>query len=50
LKTVQALLEEALAPLRDDLTRQMEPFADLFVGKTISGKENNLGTHDVAIR
>jgi hypothetical protein len=50
LETDQALLEEALAPLRDDLTGQMEPFTNLFVGKTISSEEDNLGTHDVAIR
>src|SRR4030042_1571397 len=50
LQTSQALLEEALAPLRYDLSRQVQAFADLLVGQTLSGKEDNFGPHDISIR
>jgi hypothetical protein len=50
LQASQALVEEALAPLRYDLSRQVQAFADLLVGQTLSGKEDNLGAHDISIR
>jgi hypothetical protein len=50
LQAGQALLEEALAPLRYDLSWQVQLFADLLVGQTLSGKEDNLGPHDISIR
>jgi hypothetical protein len=50
LQASQALVEEALAPLRYDLSRQVQAFADLLVGQTLSGKEDNLGPHDISIR
>jgi hypothetical protein len=50
LKASQAFLEEAFAPLRDDLAWQLEPFSDLFVGEALSGEEDDLGAHDIAIR
>jgi hypothetical protein len=50
LQASQALVEEALAPLRYDLSRQVQAFADLLVGQTLSGKEDNFGPHDISIR
>jgi len=50
LQASQTLAEEALAPLRYDLSRQVQAFADLLVGQTLSGKEDNFGPHDISIR
>ena len=49
-KPGEAFLEETLAPLGHDLTGQVQALADLLVAQTLSGKEDDLGAHDVAIR
>ena len=49
-KSGQTLFEESFSPLGDDLSRQIELRADLFVGEPRSGEEDNLGAHDIAIR
>jgi len=46
----QALLEEAFPPLRDDLARQVQLFADLLVLEAVRCQQRNLGAHDVTIR
>ncbi len=46
----QALVEEAFAPLADDLPRGVEPLADLLVGESFSRIENDLGSDDINIR
>jgi len=50
LQASHALVEESLAPLRYDLSRQVQAFDDLLVGQTLSGKEDNLGPYDISIR
>jgi hypothetical protein len=50
LQASQALVEEAFAPLRYDLSWQVQAFADLLVGQALRGKENNFGPHDISIR
>jgi len=50
LQTGQALVEEALAPLRYDLSWQVQALADLLVGQALSGEKNDLGPHDISIR
>jgi hypothetical protein len=50
LKAGQAFLEETFAPLRYNLTGHVKASADLPIGKTIGGKEHNLGSHDITIR
>src|SRR2546425_8504581 len=43
----ESLLEEALAPLRDDLARRVEASGDLVVGQSLRGVEDDLGAYDV---
>jgi hypothetical protein len=49
-KTGQAALEEALAPLRHDLGRGVEPSGDLDVLETLRREEHDAGPDDIAIR
>jgi hypothetical protein len=49
-KPGEAFLEETLAPLGHDLTGQVQALANFFVAQTLSGKKNDLGAHDIAIR
>jgi hypothetical protein len=50
LETGQTLLKEALAPFRHNLPRQVEAAPDILVGEAIGSKEDNLGSHNIAIR
>jgi hypothetical protein len=50
LQAGQALVEEALTPLRYDLSWQVQALADLLVGQALGGEENNFGPHDISIR
>lgn len=49
-QTGQAFLEEALAPLRHDLDRQLEPARDLGVLLTGGRQQNDASSHDIPIR
>jgi len=46
----EAVLEEAMAPLADDLPRRIQPRADLVIAEAGGGKEHDLGTDDITIR
>jgi hypothetical protein len=46
----QAVLEEAFAPLRDDLPAGVESGGDLVVVQPFGSHEHDLGSHDVSIR
>ena len=46
----QALLEEALPPLRHDLDRGVEPLGDLGVLLALRGQEHDPGPDDISIR
>jgi len=50
LKASQALLEEAVAPLADDLAGRIEPRPDLVVTQTARGVQHDLGPDYVSIR
>src|SRR5579863_4567863 len=50
LQAGQALLEEALAPLRHDLAAGVQPQRDLVVVVAIGGHEHDLGPHHISIR
>jgi len=50
LQTGQALLEEALAPLADDLARRIEPRGDDIVAQALGREQDDLGADDVTIR
>jgi hypothetical protein len=50
LKTEQAVAEKALAPLGDDLPRQVNPSCDGVIAEAFGGKEYDLGPGDFAIR
>jgi len=50
MKACQALVKEAFTPLRNNLSRQIEPLADLFVRESLGGEEDDLGTHNITIR
>src|SRR5438132_379347 len=50
LKAVHALLEESLAPHRDDIPPRVQPPGDLVVAETLGRQEHDLGTEDVTIR
>jgi hypothetical protein len=50
LKSREALLEEALAPLAHDGTWHVETLSDLLVLETLGGEQHDLGTHHVPIR
>ena len=49
-ETGQASLEEALAPLRHDLGRGVEPPGDLDVLEALCREEHDAGPNDIAIR
>lgn len=46
----KAVLEEAMAPLADDLSRRVQARADLVVTKTGGREEHDLGADDITIR
>jgi hypothetical protein len=46
----QAPLEEALAPLADDLARSVEPLCDLVIAQPLRSEEDDLGSNHVSIR
>jgi hypothetical protein len=46
----EALLEEALSPLRDDLAGYVQASCDLIVAQPLGGVEHNLGADDISIR
>jgi len=50
LQAGQALVEESLSPLGDDLPRQIQLLADLFVCEARGSEQDNLGSHDITIR
>jgi len=50
LESLQAFLEEALAPLADDLAMGVQARGDLVVAKTSGSKEHQAGSEDLAIR
>lgn len=46
----EAVLEEAMAPLADDLAWRVQPGANLVVAETNGREEHNLGANDISIR
>jgi hypothetical protein len=46
----EAVLEEAMPPLADDLSWRIQPRANLVVAKTSGGKEHDLGADHITIR
>jgi len=46
----EAVFEEAMAPLTDDLPWGVQPRADFVVAKPTSGQEHDLGADHVSIR
>jgi hypothetical protein len=50
LQAGHSLLEEALAPLADDLVRRIEAMGDLVVAQSLCGIQHDLGSDDVTIR
>jgi hypothetical protein len=50
LKAGEALLEEALAPLADDLSWSIEPCGDTVVVQTLGSVEDDLGADHITIR
>jgi hypothetical protein len=46
----QAPLEEAFAPLADDLARRIEALRDLIVAQPPRSEENDLGSNYISIR
>jgi hypothetical protein len=50
LESGQSFLEVSLAPLRYDLTGDVEVVSDILVGEAIGSKEDHLGSHDITIR
>jgi hypothetical protein len=46
----EALLEEPVAPLADDLSRGIQPRADLIVAETSGRQEDDLGADNITIR
>jgi hypothetical protein len=46
----QALFEEALAPLADDLARRVQTGRDLVIGEPAGGIEHDPGANNVSIR
>ena len=50
LQARQALLEEALAPLADDLPWRVQACGDLVVAQSLCGIQHDLGSDDVTIR
>jgi hypothetical protein len=49
LKAEEALLEEAFAPLADDLSGRVQAGGDLVVAEPLGGVEHNPGPHNVSI-
>ena len=49
-ESFHAFLEEALAPLADNLATGVQPFGDLVVAKTLGREEDEAGSEDIAIR
>ena len=50
LKPREAVLEEAMTPLADDLPWGIEPCRDLVVAQAIRREEHDLGADDISIR
>jgi hypothetical protein len=50
LKSFEAFLEEALAPLADDLSPSVQAVGDLVVTETPSSEEHHAGPKDLSIR
>jgi hypothetical protein len=50
LEAGQSLLEEALAPLADDLARRVETSSDDVVAEAVGGQQHDLGADNVTIR
>jgi len=50
LEASQALVEEALAPLADNLARAVQAGRDDVVGQPLGGEQDQLGADDVSIR
>jgi hypothetical protein len=46
----EAVLEEAMPPLADDLSWRVQPRANLVVAETNGREEHNLGADDIPIR
>ena len=46
----EALLEEALAPLADDLPWGIQPRGNDIVGQSLCGEQDELGANDISIR
>jgi hypothetical protein len=46
----EAVLEEAMSPLADDLSGRVQPRADGVVAEAECGKKHDLGPDDVTIR
>jgi hypothetical protein len=46
----QTLLEEAFAPLADDLAGRVQPRCNLVIGQPTRGVQDNPGPHNVTIR
>jgi len=49
-ESFQAFLEEALAPLADDLATGVQALGDLIVAETLRGEEDDAGSEYIAIR
>jgi hypothetical protein len=50
MKSVEALVEEALAPLAHDLTCQVKASPDLVVAHPGCGKQNDPGANHITMR
>jgi len=50
LETREAFLEEAFAPLADDLSRGIEPCGDGIVLEALGGIKHDFGSDDIPIR
>jgi hypothetical protein len=50
LEAGQSLVEEAFAPLTDDLARGIQASRDHIVGEPLGCKEDQLGADDISIR
>lgn len=46
----EAVLEEAMAPLTDDLSGRVQPRADLVVAEAGGREEDDFGPNDITIR
>jgi hypothetical protein len=50
LKAREAVLEEAMPPLADDLAGRVQPGANLVVAETNGREQHNLGANNIPIR